>query len=605
MVEAASSSSGVKPGDTIEGRYRVIRSLDEGGMGSVFLAEHILIKRRVAVKLMRAELAEDADVLERFMNEARAAGTLGHPNIVESTDMGFTRDGLPYIVFEYLEGSLLTDEIYRVHGFPVRRALRIGRQIASAVGAAHAAGIVHRDLKADNVFLTDREDALDHVKVLDFGISRFLEADGDPVRNREMVIGTPQFMAPEQIAAPESVDQRADIYGLGVILYEMLTARRPFAHADPDELFKLIITQPPPPLDVLDIPGGFEDMLVTKFLAKKPGDRFQTMKEVESALALYADMVRTPSRDSIPILQLGALASSSPAIAQQFRPEAAAAVALPPLSPAKARRGPNPGWIIGSTLLLLAGLALFVVAPAEPGPDVAAAHLALLQADADKLAADIDAATHAAALRASGFAQSPQRRAAVETDAATVKDLIGTDFVLAQATGETFELFQLRESAAVPLFISPDGPPLAVSAAAEPRLLSNGRALAVVVSAPVVSPMGSGAVSGGVALAVPIDLGPAVKQLAAHATSVRVVGVTPPVQLLAFPGQAGPLISVRVPVLRELGVDLTLAITLDAAGAGAPTPDARVALAQTGCWIGGGLLAMLYLVSLIRARRRG
>ncbi len=604
MVEGA-SSSGVKAGDTIEGRYRVIRALDEGGMGSVFLAEHILIKRRVAVKLMRAELAEDADVLERFMNEARAAGTLGHPNIVESTDMGFTRDGLPYIVFEYLEGSLLTDEIYRVHGFPVRRALRIGRQIASAVGAAHAAGIVHRDLKADNIFLTDREDALDHVKVLDFGISRFLEADGDPVRNREMVIGTPQFMAPEQIAAPEAVDQRADIYGLGVILYEMLTARRPFAHADPDELFKLIITQPPPPLDVLDIPGGFEDMLVTKFLAKKPGDRFQTMKEVESALALYADMVRTPSRDSIPILKLTALASSSPAIVQQFLSEAVTTVALPPLSPAKARRGPTPGWIVGSTVLFLAGLALFLVAPGGAGPDGGAPNLALLQADADKLAADIDAATHAAELRAGGFAQSPQLRAAVETDAATVKDLIGTDFVLAQAKGETFELFQLRDAAAVALFVAPEGPPLAVPTAAAPRLRSDGRVLSVVVSAPVVSPGGSGGVAGGVALAVPIDLGPAVKQLGTHATSVQVLGVTPPVQLLTLPGQASTPILVRVPVLRELGADLSLAVTTNSQGPGAAAPDSRVPLVQTACWVGGGLIAMLYLVSLIRARRRG
>src|SRR5258707_14924908 len=134
----------LKAGDTVEGRYRIIKELDKGGMGSVFLAEHQLIKRRVALKLLRPDLAEDPDVLERFMHEARAAGTLGHPNIVESTDMGFTRDGVPYIVFEFLEGSLLTDEIYRVHGLPVRRALRIARQIASALHAAHTAGAIHR-----------------------------------------------------------------------------------------------------------------------------------------------------------------------------------------------------------------------------------------------------------------------------------------------------------------------------------------------------------------------------------------------------------------------------------------------------------------------------
>src|SRR5688572_10510917 len=129
----------VKTGDVIEGRYRIIKTLGAGGMGTVFLAEHALIKRRVAIKILHHELASDPNVVERFMNEARAAGTLGHPNIVESTDMGFTQDQVPYIVFEYLEGTLLTDELYRVGGLPVRRAVRIAEQIASALYAAHGA----------------------------------------------------------------------------------------------------------------------------------------------------------------------------------------------------------------------------------------------------------------------------------------------------------------------------------------------------------------------------------------------------------------------------------------------------------------------------------
>src|SRR3954447_8531265 len=127
-----------KPGEVIEGRYRIIREIGSGGMGTVYLTEHVLIKRRLAVKLLHPEYATDADVIERFMNEARAVGTLGHPNIVESTDMGFARDEVPYIVFEYLEGSLLTEEIYRSPGgLPVRRALKIAEQIASALQAAH------------------------------------------------------------------------------------------------------------------------------------------------------------------------------------------------------------------------------------------------------------------------------------------------------------------------------------------------------------------------------------------------------------------------------------------------------------------------------------
>src|SRR5690242_16173085 len=226
--------------DVVDGRYRIIRVLGQGGMGTVFLAEHTLIHRRVAIKILHRELALDADVVERFMNEARAAGTLGHPNIVESTDMGFTADRVPYIVFEFLEGALLTDEIYRVGGLPLRRAVRIAQQIASALHAAHSARIVHRDLKSDNIFLADRNDTLDHVKVLDFGISRFLAADTEQTR-RSIVMGTPEFMAPEQITVPNLVDLRADVYALGVILYEMLTARRPFSNEDPRTLLHRIV----------------------------------------------------------------------------------------------------------------------------------------------------------------------------------------------------------------------------------------------------------------------------------------------------------------------------------------------------------------------------
>jgi serine/threonine-protein kinase len=254
----------VKTGDVVEGRYRVIRTLGAGGMGTVFLAEHALIKRRVAIKILHNDLATDAHVVERFMNEARAAGTLGHPNIVESTDMGFTHDHVPYIVYEYLEGTLLTDEIYRVGGLPVRRAVWIAAQIASALEAAHRAGIIHRDLKSDNIFLTDKEDALDHVKVLDFGVSRFLEVEEHP----NLVVGTPEFMAPEQITAPDEVDRRTDIYALGVILYEMLTARRPFSvDDDPRLLMQHICTKAPPPLLRNEVPHGLSSLVIERLLA--------------------------------------------------------------------------------------------------------------------------------------------------------------------------------------------------------------------------------------------------------------------------------------------------------------------------------------------------
>jgi serine/threonine-protein kinase len=304
-------SVAVKSGDTLEGRYKIIKTVGEGGMGTVYLAEHMLIKRRVAIKILRPELAADAGVVERFMNEARAAGAIGHPHIVESTDMGFTRDEVPFIVFEYLEGTLLTDEIYRVRGMPPRRALRIATQIASALHAAHTAGIIHRDLKSDNIFLTDKEGASDHVKVLDFGISRFLEAEAvsEESASRQGVMGTPEFMAPEQIVSPEKVDRRADIYALGVVLYEMLTARRPFDFDEParttqrrltetDKLLHKIVTEPVPPTQRPDLPPGLDELIREKLLAKDPEQRFQSMKDVQSAFEAFYSVAR---RDSEPI----------------------------------------------------------------------------------------------------------------------------------------------------------------------------------------------------------------------------------------------------------------------------------------------------------------
>ena len=301
----------METGDIVEGRYRILRTLGEGGMGTVFLAEHTLIKRRVAIKILHSELATDANIIERFMNEARAAGTLGHPNIVESTDMGFTNSHVPYIVFEFLEGALLTHEIYRVGGLPVRRAVRIASQIASALTAAHNAGIVHRDLKSDNVFLTDKDDAFDHVKVLDFGISRFLMLDD---QQKGMVMGTPEFMAPEQITAPESVDRRADIYALGVILYEMLTARRPFASEDdPRQLMHRIVHEAAPPLVRPEVPPALEDAILCKMLAKDPAERYQTMSDVEVALESFitrSDGTPVPTRRSQPNLEMAEATST-------------------------------------------------------------------------------------------------------------------------------------------------------------------------------------------------------------------------------------------------------------------------------------------------------
>jgi len=290
----------LKAGDIVDGRYKIVRPIAEGGMGSVFLAEHLLIGRKVAVKFLRADLVHDATALRRFMNEAWAAGTLGHPNIVASTDMGFCND-VPYIVYEYVEGRLLSEQIVHYGPLPVARALAVAWQIAAALGAAHDAGIVHRDLKSDNIFLVRRTDEQDHVKVLDFGISRFLTAS-DRTAAGSPLIGTPEFMAPEQILAPDRIDKRVDIYALGILLYEMLTRHVPFPLAreadgtpPPVEtvhaLLGRICEEPPPPIARTDLPPGLDDMIRGKLLAKQPRQRFSTMREVREAIELLGGVL--------------------------------------------------------------------------------------------------------------------------------------------------------------------------------------------------------------------------------------------------------------------------------------------------------------------------
>ena len=303
----------VEIGEVVEGRYKIVRPIAAGGMGTVFLAEHWLIKRRFALKILRGEYATDATMIRRFMNEALAAGTLGHPNIVEATDMGFTKTDTPYIVFEFLEGASLAAEIDTNGALSIPRALRIAYQIASALDAAHQADIIHRDLKSDNVLLVRKLDIEDHVKVIDFGISRILTAS-DRTAVGNTVTGTPEYMAPEQILTPDAVDRRCDVYALGVVLYEMLVGRVPFgapagsnlpldidtAHV----LLTRILTERPAPFMRPDAPPGLVEMIVDKMLAKEAAERYQSMKQVQRAIEAFASVLPQPHKPA-PALDRG------------------------------------------------------------------------------------------------------------------------------------------------------------------------------------------------------------------------------------------------------------------------------------------------------------
>ncbi|MDB4957969.1 MAG: serine/threonine protein kinase with repeat [Myxococcales bacterium] len=592
----ASSDPGLKPGDTVEGRYRIIRVLDEGGMGTILLAEHVLIKRRVAIKILRPELATDGSVVDRFMNEARAAGTLGHPNIIESTDMGFTREGVPFIVFEYLEGSLLTEAIYqKPGGMPVRRALKIADQIASALHAAHNAGIVHRDLKADNVFLTDREDVSDHVKVFDFGISRFLQADGDRSASG-LVMGTPEFMAPEQVTNPDSVDHRADIWALGVILYEMLTATRPFRSPlnDPHAVLHQVVHDDPAPLSVPGAPPGLSEMILDKLLAKDPAKRYPSMKEAQGALEAFHGILRR---------ETGPVATQEPERAAPAS-EPAKVIALP-----EPKKKSGVAWLAAALLAGAAGVGFMFAGNTQPAATAADDRPAMsaLEADADKIATLIESEARGAHLRAEGIAQTPMLRAAIETDAATIKDMIhGSDFVLKPQKGEVLEVFQLRDGKTSSLMRIPETEkPLAQIPDGETRIATDGRNLAISVSTPVTTQAQQ--IGGSIVVSASLDLEPIRKRVAPHALGATLEGLSQPIVLVQGNTAAGAR-RVTVPVTTSSDVKtgaLTLAAILPDPVAAPIAGGNPFGLARYAAWGAGGLLLVIYLVGLLRRRGQG
>ncbi|MGE0872700.1 MAG: protein kinase [Kofleriaceae bacterium] len=271
----------------IDGRYRIVELIGEGGMGKVYLAEHIEIGKRVALKVLHQSYSRMPDLVERFRREARAASKIGHPNIVDVTDSGTTEDGSVYFVMEYLEGVELGSVIEREGAIDVARALRIAGQICRALAAAHTQGIVHRDLKPENIFLITRDGATDVVKVLDFGIAKTTEAEAARERRLTspgMAMGTPEYMAPEQ-AAGRAADARCDIYALGAIMYEMCTGIPPYTGDNFMEILtKKATVDPPHPVKVRsELPAPVGD-LVMAAMARDPNNRPQTMEALEYEL---------------------------------------------------------------------------------------------------------------------------------------------------------------------------------------------------------------------------------------------------------------------------------------------------------------------------------
>lgn len=285
-VEGRAHAPGVEEdlvGQVLADRFRIIRSLGQGGMGQVFEAQHLYIDKRVALKLLRPEITTSAEAVGRFQREAMAASTIGHENIVRIDDFGRLPDGRVYLTMEYLDGESLSALLLR-GPLPLPNVLDITIQICRGLAAAHAKGIVHRDMKADNVFLC-RPDG--RVAILDFGIAKIGAHGSSNLTKTGAVFGTPNYMSPEQ-AMGQPVDHRADIYSLGVMLYEMLTGVVPFeAESFMGVLTRHITETPARPRDRApdrDIPPDLEEV-VLRAMAKKPDERFPDAESLSAALA--------------------------------------------------------------------------------------------------------------------------------------------------------------------------------------------------------------------------------------------------------------------------------------------------------------------------------
>ena len=365
-------------GRVFDDKYRLDEVLGGGGMGTVYRATHLLIDRTVAIKVLSQRFLGDETAQQRFHREARAAGRMQHPNAVTVTDFGATADGYLYIVMEVLEGRTLRDLLAREGPLDPARAVSIMLQICAAVAAAHEAGLIHRDLKPANIFIAQRPNLPAIVKVLDFGVAKFMveeQADDDYQTLTQVgaVIGTPRYMSPEQCAGGAKLSPASDVYSLGIILYEMLSGAPPFNAETPLAIALRHVSEPPRPLREVapSVPEKL-NQIVERALQKNPPDRFANADELRRELlaaarelglehfgsaqqpsieALRSAGSQSPSgrlvidKETLRQVQAASLSSSRPSKIARF------SIALPE----PARR-----WFLGRSRIVLLAMIVFV-----------------------------------------------------------------------------------------------------------------------------------------------------------------------------------------------------------------------------------------------------
>ncbi len=345
-------------GRVLADRYHILKRIGEGGMGRVYLGEHVKMNRQCAIKVMSPALVNDHDSAARFAREASSAARIIHPNVAAVFDYGES-DGLVYLVMEYVEGEPLSRILAREAPLAVERTLELGRQIAEGLGAAHELGIVHRDLKPDNILVARTRAGREVAKVVDFGIAKAMqETAGESLTRTGLVIGTPEFMSPEQLLG-DPIDARSDLYALGCILHLMLTASPPFAAPTREQMIKRRLTEDAPHIQAVD-PGLSDslDRVVQRLLARSPVDRYGSAAEVRDALSgtharrLDADgneRVGSPTPRSAPTLAFEAVVAPTQIAASSERAVTTSGVS-------RRRRARWPSYVLGTVLVVGGGL---------------------------------------------------------------------------------------------------------------------------------------------------------------------------------------------------------------------------------------------------------
>ncbi len=292
-------------GELVDGRYKIEARLGEGALSTVYAATHELIEKRVALKVLKQDFVADEEIVERFLREAKAASRLSHENIISLSDFGKVPSGAPFFVMELLDGRILSDRLYEGKGMPIPEALRLITEIGRGLAAAHQHGVVHRDLKPDNIGLVRDEDGTEHVKILDFGLAKIAQENRKLTRVGQ-VLGTPEYMSPEQ-ASGQTVDLRSDIFALGILLYRLITGQVPFGGDSFMAIISRVLSErPKPPRSLCQAPELTPELeaVILRALARQPEDRYPTMDAMLEALrqATSGLVVKAPPtiRDAAP-----------------------------------------------------------------------------------------------------------------------------------------------------------------------------------------------------------------------------------------------------------------------------------------------------------------